>query len=460
MSELTIYDTKAQQKQIFKPLDPKSIGIYVCGITVYDDCHIGHARTFLAFDVIVRYLKYLYGTKNVRFVRNITDIDDKIINRANENNESVQDLTKRYIASMHADEQSLGLLSPDDEPKATEYMPQMIALIEKLIAKGYAYVADNGDVYYKVAAFKDYGALSKRNLADLAVGARVELNEAKNDPLDFVLWKAAKAGEPAWDSPWGPGRPGWHLECSAMSMDILGETFDLHGGGFDLIFPHHENECAQSMAASDKEFVRNWLHVGFLQISKEKMSKSLNNFITIKELLQQASSEEIRYFMIAGHYRSPLEYSLEQVKLSKQPLERLYTALSSAEPANKAKDTDYEKRFIDAMNDDFNTPVALSVLFELAKEINKTKDKAIAGSLITLLKELGGVLGLLQQDTAQVLGELKIENLDTRIQSLVEERNLARSKRDFATADRIRDELAKLGVKIEDSAGVTQIKKI
>lgn len=270
MSVLCIYDTKSQEKSPFKPIDPKHIGIYVCGITVYDYCHIGHARTFIAFDVIVRYLKYKFGAEHVTFVRNITDIDDKIIKRAQENNESTTALTARFIEAMHNDEKNLGLLSPDKEPRATEYMPQMIALIQKLLDNGYAYAAANGDVYYKVRAFKSYGSLAKRNLDDLAAGARVEVNEAKNDPLDFVLWKAAKPGEPQWDSPWGAGRPGWHLECSAMSMDLLGQTFDLHGGGFDLIFPHHENECAQSEAASGQEFVHNWLHVGFFADQQRK----------------------------------------------------------------------------------------------------------------------------------------------------------------------------------------------
>lgn len=460
MSDLIIYDTKEQRKKVFTPIDPNNIGIYVCGITVYDDCHIGHARTFIAFDVIVRYLKYRYGSKHVTFVRNITDIDDKIINRANENKESVQELTARYIASMQQDENNLGLLPPDKIPKATEYMPQMISLIERLIAGNFAYVARNGDVYYRVRAYKDYGSLSKRNLADLEVGARVEVNESKEDPLDFVLWKAAKANEPKWDSPWGPGRPGWHLECSAMSMDLLGETFDLHGGGFDLIFPHHENECAQSCAATNKEFVHTWMHVGFLQISKEKMSKSLNNFITIKELLKNATPEEVRYFMIAGHYRSPLEYSLEQVKQAKQPLERLYTALNSVKQWSKAPmDSEYTKRFTEAMNDDFNTPVALSVLFDLAREINKsTEDKA--AELASLLKELGGVLGLLQQDPAKALGEVALDNLDQHIQELITKRNQARSARDFATADKIRDELTKLGVKLEDAVGGSSVKKV
>lgn len=458
---LMIYDTKTQQKKLFIPINPDKIGIYVCGITVYDYCHIGHARTFLAFDVIVRYLKYKFGANKVKFVRNITDIDDKIIKRAQENNEAYSALTARFIEAMHDDEKKLGLLSPDAEPRATEYMPQMIALIEKLLAKSHAYVADNGDVYYKVRSYKDYGCLSKRNLDDLAAGARVEVNEAKVDPLDFVLWKAAKPGEPQWDSPWGPGRPGWHLECSAMAMDLLGETFDLHGGGFDLIFPHHENECAQASAASGKEFVNTWLHAGFLQISKEKMSKSLNNFVTIKELLNNAAPEEVRYFMLSGHYRSALEYSLDQVLQTKLPLERLYTALSSSDiKAEPAQNTEYEQDFIQAMDDDFNTPEAIAVLFELAKEINKTVDKEYAASLIALLKQLGGILGLLQRDPAVVLGKVNIDNLDQHIQDLINARIAARQNKNWAEADRIRDALTKLGVTLEDTKDGSQVRKL
>ncbi len=461
MSELIIYDTKSQQKQLFKPIDPKNIGIYVCGITVYDYCHIGHARTFIAFDVIVRYLKHKYGAKHVTFVRNITDIDDKIIKRAQENNEATTQLTDRFIAAMREDETNLGLLRPDKEPRATQYMPQMIALIERLIAAQHAYTADNGDVYYKVRSFEPYGCLAKRNLDDLAAGARVEVNEAKQDPLDFVLWKAAKPGEPQWDSPWGPGRPGWHLECSAMAMDLLGETFDLHGGGFDLIFPHHENECAQSEAATGKEFVHNWLHVGFLQISKEKMSKSLNNFITIRELLRNATAEELRYFMISAHYRNPLEYSLELVQQTKQPLERLYTAINSVKvSAPASQNTEFERRFTDSMNDDFNTPEALAALFDLAREINKTQDQQAAAGLVALLKQLGGILGLLQRDAAEVLGKVSLSNLDQHVQDLINARNLARQNKNWAEADRIRAELTKLGVTLEDTIGGSTARKV
>lgn len=461
MSTINIYNTKSQGKQPFEPIDPNNIGIYVCGITVYDYCHIGHARTFIAFDVIVRYLKHKFGVHNVKFVRNITDIDDKIIKRAQENNETTTELTTRFIAAMHADEAKLGLLRPDVEPKATEYMIQMINLVELLISKDHAYAAENGDVYYKVRSFKDYGCLAKRNLDDLAVGARVEANETKQDPLDFVLWKAAKHGEPQWDSPWGPGRPGWHLECSAMSMDLLGETFDLHGGGFDLIFPHHENECAQSEAATGKEFVKSWLHIGFLQINKEKMAKSANNFVTIKDILQEVSPEELRFFMISGHYRSPLEYSLEQVKQCKQPLERLYTAINSVPAAPiVALNTTYERDFYAAMDDDFNTPEALAVLFEVAKAINKETDKHKAAALVALLKDLGGILGLLQLDPAIILGNVAIDDLDKQVQDLITARQTARQNKDWAEADRLRDELIELGFTLEDTAQGAKARKI
>lgn len=455
MSELKIYDSKSQQKNIFKPLDPNKIGIYVCGITVYDDCHIGHARTFIAFDVIVRYLKHKYGAAHVNFVRNITDIDDKIIKRAQENNEDYTALTARYIQSMQEDAASLGLLPPDHEPKATEYMPQMLELVRVLIAKNYAYQAIDGDIFYKVRAFENYGCLSKRKLDDVVAGSRVDVNLAKLDPLDFVLWKMAKEGEPAWDSPWGKGRPGWHLECSAMAMQLLGETFDLHGGGFDLIFPHHENECAQSEAASGKEFVKNWLHVGFLQIDKEKMAKSLNNFVTIKAALREVPAEQLRFFMLSGHYRSQLDYSLEQVKLAKNALDRLYTALNGVtiNPTSlAAKNTEYEQNFFAAMDDDFNTPEAIAVLFELAKAINvvKSSDHKSAVELVVLLKQLAGILGLLQRDPAVALGILGAGNLDQQIQDLIAARAAARSNKDWAEADRIRTELTKLGVSLED----------
>jgi len=461
MTELKIYNSKTQQKELFNPIDPKHIGIYVCGITVYDYCHIGHARTALAFDVIVRYLKYKYGAEHVIFVRNITDIDDKIIARAQENNEDVKALTTRFIAAMNKDFADLALLKPEREPLATEYMDKMILLIHGLIAKGFAYQATNGDVYYKVRAYDKYGSLAKRSLADLLSGSRVEINEAKNDPLDFVLWKMAKEGEPAWDSPWGKGRPGWHTECSAMSLDLLGETFDLHGGGFDLIFPHHENECAQSEAFTGKEFVKTWMHVGFLQIDKEKMSKSLNNFLTIKDILQEVKPEELRFFMLQGHYRSQLDYSMEQLKLAKNSLDRLYTALSEVNIAATTEPTLftlYEQKFFAAMDDDFNTPEAIAVLHELARELNKVKGTHEAFGLALLLKNLGAILGILQRDPAEALGVLEV--VDQKIQDLIQARETARQQKNWAEADRIRAELTKLGVKLEDTgAGATKAKK-
>lgn len=465
MSDLLIYDTMSQIKKIFVPINPKKIGIYVCGITVYDYCHVGHARTAIAFDVVVRYLKYKYGDTNVVFVRNITDIDDKIINRANENKESVTDLTTRFIAAMHEDFTSLGLLQPDHEPRATEYMPQMLALTRTLVANNYAYQAINGDIYYKVRAFEKYGWLAKRKIEDLSVGARVELNEAKLDPLDFVLWKQAKPDEPAWDSMWGKGRPGWHLECSAMSMDLLGQTFDIHGGGFDLIFPHHENECAQSEAATGKQFVKYWMHSGFLQINQEKMAKSANNFVTIRTALKEVHPEELRFFMLLGHYRSQLDYSLEQVKLTRTSLDRLYTALNALPIDPKtivAKDTTFETRFFSAMDDDFSTPEAIAVLFDLAREINTlkiSKPKEVPG-LVKLLKDLAGILGLLTRNPSEALGIINLDQSDQNIQDLIKARDQARKDKNWAEADRIRDELTKLGVSLEDGAkGGTQAKK-
>lgn len=466
MTELKVYDSKTQRKNIFIPINPKKIGIYVCGITVYDDCHIGHARTFIAFDVIVRYLKHKFGVENVVFVRNITDIDDKIIKRAQENNETCEALTARYIQSMRDDAASLGLISPDIEPKATEFMPQMISLIKLLISKNYAYqVDDTGDVFYKVRAFGNYGSLSKRNIDDAIAGARVDVNEEKLDPLDFVLWKMAKPGEPAWDSPWGKGRPGWHIECSAMAMELLGLTIDLHGGGADLLFPHHENECAQSEACSGQEFVKNWLHVGFLQINKEKMAKSLNNFVTIKQVLKDVHAEELRLFMLYGHYRSQLDYSLDQVKLARSSLDRLYTAMSDIEITDKipaTKNTDFEQKFIAAMDDDFNTPAAMAVLFELATEINTAKkaEPKVATGLIVLLKQLGSLLGLLQRKPSEALGIIDKSSSDQHIQDLINARDKARQEKNWAEADRLRAELTGLGVSLEDTGkGATKVRK-
>ncbi len=454
---LQIYNTKTQRKEIFKPISPDKVTIYTCGVTVYDYCHIGHARTFIAFDVIVRYLRF--RNYQVQYVRNITYVIDKRINKAQQNNESTEALTTRFIAALANDAKALNLLQPDEEPRATHFIPQMIELIKTLETKGYAYRAENGDVYYNVRKFKNYGSLSKRNIDDMQLGARVEVNIAKNDPLDFVLWKSAKAGEPFWPSPWGNGRPGWHLECSAMSMYYLGQTLDLHGGGFDLMFPHHENECAQSEAATEQPFVNTWMHVGFLKINKEKMSKSLNNFYTIAEVLQEVHPEVLRYSMSSAHYRSHVEYSAEQINSSRNSLEKFYLALRGLPTAEKPVNSEFEARFIAAMDDDFNTPVAFSVLFDLTKEINRLREQSLAkaGSLGSLLKDLAGVLGILNHDPEIFLQNLPINNtIDaTKIDEMITSRNIARKNKNWQAADQIRIELDKLGITLEDTAAGT-----
>ncbi len=446
---LKLYNSLSQEKETFQPREAGKVKIYVCGMTVYDYCHLGHMRMLTAFDLVVRYLRFL--NYEVTYVRNITDVDDKIIKRANENKEEYQHLAQRFIQAMHEDIQAVGLLPPTQEPRATEYIPQMIALIEKLVEKKYAYQASNGDVFFDVRRFPSYGCLSHRNIDELESGARVEINDVKRDPLDFVLWKMAKAGEPAWDSPWGAGRPGWHIECSAMSMNLLGEQFDIHGGGKDLIFPHHENEIAQSEAASGKSFVKVWMHNGYVQINQEKMSKSLGNFLTIRELLQEYPAEAVRYFLIASHYRSQLQYNENAIPQAYQALERFYIALRDLPQASPLQGSSYEERFIEAMNDDFNTPIALSVLFELAHEIQRLrgKDTAQAAALASLLRALGGVLGILQNDSELFLQTaLKIDA--SQIESLIQARNEARAQKNWKEADRLREELAALSVILED----------
>lgn len=451
---LKIYNSMSQQKEIFKPLIEGKIGLYACGITVYDYCHLGHGRQMVTFDFLVRYLRY--RGFDVNFVRNITDIDDKIINRANENGETIDALTTRFIQAMYDDGDALGTMRPDSEPKATEYIPQIISMIDTLIEKDYAYAADNGDVYYRVAKFKHYGCLSHQKPADLQVGARIEANKYKQDPLDFVLWKASKENEPAWSSPWGQGRPGWHIECSAMSTNELGNNFDIHGGGLDLKFPHHENEIAQSCAATDGKFVNTWMHTGLINVDDEKMSKSLGNFTTIREALAVYRPEEIRYFMVASHYRSPLTYSTDNMQGAKSALERFYTALRDLPESEELDDNEYEQRFIQAMNDDFNTPEALAVLFELTREINrqKNKDGAKAAKLATLLKRLAGVLGLLQDNPTQFLQATGMPNalLHVEIEELIAARNKARADKNWPESDRIRDELTSKGIELEDHA--------
>ena len=451
---LTIYNSLTQQKSPFKPITAGKVSMYVCGVTVYDFCHLGHARTYTAFDVIIRYLRW-HGYE-VNYIRNITDIDDKIIKRSQENKQDFNDLVKQFTVAMHEDFAAIGLQKPDHEPGATEFIPQIVAMIEKLIENEYAYVASNGDVYYNVRHFKNYGCLAHRDIDKLESGARVEINDVKQDPLDFVLWKLAKPGEPKWQSPWGEGRPGWHIECSAMAVNMLGDTFDIHGGGKDLIFPHHENEIAQSEAATNKPFVNVWMHAGFLQFEKEKMSKSLNNFLTIRDLLAVHAPEVLRYFLITSHYRSPLQYSENTILQSRSALERFYTALKNLPAANTIENSEFERQFIAAMDDDFNTPIALSVLFELSHEIQRLREKDIntAAGHGALLKKLGGVLGILQDDPIKFLQSgARVDS--AQVEALIAARNKARAEKNWTEADRVRAELAALSVVLEDGADGT-----
>lgn len=450
---LKIYNSFSQKKEVFTPIHSHKVNIYVCGPTVYDFAHIGNARTYTAFDVIIRYLRHQGYA--VTYVRNITDIDDKIIKRANENNEDFSQVVNRFTKAIHDDFNALGLLTPDHEPRATEFIPHIIDFIQKLLDKTAAYVASNGDVYYAVRQFKNYGALSHHDIDQLESGARIEVNVVKEDPLDFVLWKLAKPHEPSWDSPWGAGRPGWHIECSAMSIALLGQQFDIHGGGKDLIFPHHENEIAQSEAVTGQKFVNTWMHAGYLQIEKEKMSKSLGNFLTIRDLLQHYPAEILRYFLITSHYRSPLSYSEEALQHARGALTRLYIALRGLEIALPLQESEFEKKFITAMDDDFNTPIALSILFEMAHEVQRLREKnAIkeAAQLGALLKSLGNVLGILQSDPLAFLqsGNLTIDV--AYVNQLINDRNEARAKRDWAAADRIRAELSALSITLEDTS--------
>lgn len=457
---LHIYNTLTKQKELFKPLTDGKVGMYVCGITPYDYSHIGHARSFIVFDVVVRYLRYL-GYK-VKYVRNITDIDDKIINRARENQESIQVLTDRYIEAMEEDSRTLNIVSPDEEPRATEYIPQMITLIQNLLDKGYAYIGNTGDIYYHVHKFESYGCLSHRALEDLQSGARVDINEDKKSPLDFVLWKMAKANEPSWPSPWGEGRPGWHIECSVMTLHTLGETFDIHGGGADLKFPHHENERAQSEAATDKKFVNTWMHVGFVQLEQEKMSKSLGNYLTIRDFLKNYDPEVLRYFTLASHYRSPVDYSSDHINTAIKALERLYTALKGLPDLSLTlppDHTEFEKRFNGAMQDDFNTPEALAVLFELAREINRLRESDLpaAVALGALLLKLSKIVGVLYRSPEEYLQNLKGKHINReKIEQLIEERLQARTEKNWQESDRIRDYLFSEGIILEDGPSGTQ----
>lgn len=454
---LQIYNTLSQRKETFTPMEAGKVRMYVCGITTYDYCHLGHARMLVVFDVVVRYLRALGF--DVTYVRNITDIDDKIINRANEMGIAFDELTAKFIDIMHEDERALNILPPDIEPRATGHMAEIIAMVETLVEKGFAYAADNGDVYYAVGQFTDYTKLSRKNLDELVSGARVEVEAAKKDPRDFVLWKAAKPGEPGWPSPWGEGRPGWHIECSAMSTTCLGDTFDIHGGGSDLIFPHHENEIAQSEAATGKEFARLWMHNGPLRVDNEKMSKSLNNFFTIRDVLTQYPAEVIRYFLVSSHYRSPINYTADTLQQAYSGLERFYNAIKGLDlnGVEAAANTEYESRFMAAMADDFNSAEAIGVLFELAREINrlKTDQEAEAAPLAALLRQLCSILGVLQESPEDFLRSGSADVDAQEIDALIAQRNQARADKNWALADEIRDKLKALKVVLEDKDGVT-----
>ena len=462
---LKIYNTMTQKKEVFTPIEPGKIGMYVCGVTVYDYCHIGHARVTVSFDVITRYLRA--AGYDVKYVRNITDVDDKIFNRANENGEPYDQLTQRFIDAMHEDERSLNILPPTLEPRATHYMADIINLVATLVEKGVAYPAENGDVYYAVEKFADYGKLTNRKTEDLLAGARVEVNEFKRNPLDFVLWKAAKSGEESWASPWGEGRPGWHIECSAMSTQCLADTFDIHGGGPDLPFPHHENEIAQSEAATGHQYVNYWMHAGAVRVNQEKMSKSLGNFFTIREVHEKYHPEEIRYFLISSHYRSPINYSEQSLQTARANLLRFYTALRDAPVASldesrqgQHKDNEncqaYRLRFNEAMDDDFNTPEAIAVMYDMVREINKLREAqpGLAVLLVEELKALGGILGVLQEQPDRFIqrgsGADEEGGFTAKVEALIEKRLAARLAKDWGAADATRDQIADLGVELED----------
>jgi cysteinyl-tRNA synthetase len=455
---LKIYNTLSRTKETFVPIEPGQVRMYVCGMTVYDYCHIGHARVMVVFDVVQRWLRA--SGFRVTYVRNITDIDDKIIRRAAENAEPIGALTARFIAYMDEDAASLGVQKPDHEPRATEYIPQMLAMIGALESNGLAYRVPSGDVNYPVRKFPGYGKLSGKSLDELRAGERVEVDREKQDPLDFVLWKHSEAAEPAWHSPFGDGRPGWHIECSAMSTALLGRAFDIHGGGEDLQFPHHENEIAQSEGAHGGRFVNYWMHNGFVRVDDEKMSKSLGNFFTIREVLARYDAEVVRFFILRAHYRSPLNYSDKHLDEARSGLARLYTALKGA-PAASAGAIDWSEphaaRFRAAMDDDFNTPEAVAVLFELANDVNRTGSAAVA----VLLRQLGSVLGLLGRPAEAFLqGGPAGEWTPDRIEAAIAARKAARKGKNFAEADRIRKELLDAGVALEDSPQGTTWRRV
>lgn len=455
---LHIHNSLTKQKERFTPIEPGKVKLYVCGMTVYDFCHVGHARVMVVFDVVTRYLRA--SGYDVTYIRNITDIDDKIIARANENNETIQALTERFITEMHRDADALGVERPTAEPKATEAISEMLAMIETLIDKGLAYATDNGDVYYDVSEFPDYGKLSGRNIEELRAGERVAVNESKQDPMDFVLWKGAKPEEPSWDSPWGKGRPGWHIECSAMSADSLGKQFDIHGGGQDLQFPHHENEIAQSEGAHGCQYVNYWMHNGFVRIADEKMSKSLGNFFTVREVLEQYDAEVVRYFILTSHYRSPLNYSEEQLDQAKNTLTKFYSALRDVEIDNTVdwqQDSKFAQRFKTAMDDDFNTALALSVMSDVRQVLNKAQEQQNAEQknyCASLLVSFGRVLGLFQQTADAFLAGASDDDV-TEIEDLINQRNQARVDKDWTKADQVRDKLTAMGIILEDAAGKT-----
>ncbi|VAW70835.1 Cysteinyl-tRNA synthetase [hydrothermal vent metagenome] len=469
---LEIYNSLSKKKEPFRPLVEGKVSMYVCGMTVYDFCHLGHARVLVVFDVVARYLRD--SGYELTYVRNITDIDDKIIKRANENKEPFTQLTERFIKAMHEDCEALNVLAPDQEPRATSSMSEIISMIKILEEKGFTYLTDTGDVYYNVSQFNGYGKLSGRKIEEQIPGKRVEVDKAKKNPEDFVLWKAAKPEEPSWESPWSQGRPGWHIECSAMSTDCLGEQFDIHGGGMDLKFPHHENEIAQTEGCTGKHAVNYWMHNGFVQVvtKKEgegaigdeqvKMSKSLGNFFTIREVLSLYRAEEIRYFILNSHYRSPLNYSQENLELARSALKTLYTALRNVPDVDESEGQQFKQKFNAAMDDDFNTAGAISVLFDLAHDINKAKasDMALATKLARELKDLAGILGLLQNNVEQFLqsdGGTEAEGFSAEeIESYIEQRAQARANKDFAEGDKIRALLLEKNIVIEDSADGTR----
>lgn len=468
---LQVFNTLTQKKEVFEPLEPGKVRMYVCGITVYDYCHLGHARMLLAFDVIARWLRH--RGFELTYVRNITDIEDKILRRAAELNEEFSTLTARFIQELHDDERTLDIQAPDIEPRATGHIEQIIAMIQTLIDKGYAYAVANGDVYYSVTAFSDYGKLSHKNIDELLAGARVEVDELKNDPRDFALWKGAKPGEPQWDAPWGAGRPGWHIECSAMATENLGDSFDIHGGGTDLIFPHHENEIAQAEAATGCHFAKYWLHNGAVRVDKVKMSKSLGNFFTIREVLEKYPAEVVRYFLVASHYRSAINYSDENLQNAREALDRIYLALRDIPDIDTAEqfDNDYSERFTAAMDDDFNTPEALAVLFDMVRAINTCKENhpAKAAALAVQLRALAQPLGVLQLNAEEFLKTPAFNaqsadsaaatestaalsaKTDAEIDALVQQRIDAKKAKDYPLADKIRAELEQQSIVLEDS---------